>query len=113
MMLLGSLKTSVARAGAVFTMLMFFVGLRAAIVGGMANIAFDTVNNPAVRLAWLLVVQIVRVRLSKPNPTANQAQRTMRRPQKVAEQLRQRNLPAEESIGESIGELTKESIDEM
>ncbi len=96
-------------------MLMFFVGLRAALVGGMANIAFDTVNNPAVRLAWLLVVQIVRVRLSKPKPTANQAQRTMRRPQNtgVAEQLRQRNLPAEESIGESIGELTKESIDEM
>ena len=80
-----SLRTSAARASVLSTVLLLFVGVRIALVGGLTNLAFDAFTNPTVHLAWAIIAKVAQHRLAKLQATpktedSKKAKKTMRRP---------------------------------
>ena len=114
-----NLKTSAARAGVLSTVLLFFVGLHAAFLGAVTNLAFDACTNPTIRFAWTVVIKLAQHRLATKPPTtsnANRAQTKMRRP--VRANLRTRTAAvgseeAEQQQSSESNESDQEQVDEI
>ncbi|MBC83245.1 MAG: hypothetical protein CL454_00115 [Acidimicrobiaceae bacterium] len=98
-----NLKTSATRAGVLSIVLLFSIGLQAALLGAATNLAYDACTNPMIRFAWTVVIKLAQHKLGSnappPGAAANKAKAKMRRPVKSSLRARTALGEAEHSPG--------------